>query len=61
MTHVDKCMQLLQPFFDGDGAWLWLHLPQPQLGGAIPVDLIRAGDGQRVLDVIHHLRDSVYV
>ena len=61
MHELDKWLQLLQPFFDGDGAWLWLHLPQPLLDGARPVDVIRAGEQQRVRDVIQQLRDSAYV
>ena len=42
-------------------ARLWLYSPQKLLSGARPADLIRAGDTQRVIEIIEQLRDGVYL
>jgi len=59
--ELDRYVDLLLPFYDQDQARQWLHTGQPLLGGAVPVDLIRNGQAQRVLALIFQLRDGAYV
>lgn len=58
---LNPYLDLLEPFYDPMGAWKWLHTEQFLLAGAVPCDLIRDGQGQRVLDLIQQLRDGVNV
>jgi uncharacterized protein (DUF2384 family) len=61
VIDLAEYMDLLAPFYGMDMAHVWLLTPQPLLDGAVPLDLIRKGDGHRVLAIIHQLRDSVHV
>ncbi len=38
----------------------WLHCHIPALGRQRPIDLIAAGDGQRVLDLIDAMKDGAF-
>jgi hypothetical protein len=58
---LNPYMDLLEPLYDVPGSWRWLHTGQELLGGAVPVDLIRNGQGQRVADVIRQAVDAVYI
>jgi uncharacterized protein (DUF2384 family) len=53
---VEQLAELYKP----DEARLWLLSPQKLFRGGKPVDLIRDGRYQEVLNVVHQLQEGVY-
>ena len=51
--------RLLTDVFRPDGQAIWLNAPNPMLDGAVPADLIRAGEGERVADALLALAEGV--
>jgi len=54
---VEQLAELYKP----DEARLWLLSPQKLFQGQKPVDLIRNGRFQEVLNVVHQLQEGVYL
>lgn len=38
---------------------LWLRAPHPALGGDVPQELIDAGEGELVLELVEHMLSGV--
>jgi hypothetical protein len=51
--------RLLEEVYRPEGREIWLKSPNPLLGGAVPNDLIAAGEGDRVAAVLHGLAEGV--
>ena len=54
-TVVDLALTVMSD----DAARLWLRTPNPDLGYERPLDLVTAGDTQRVIDLLHALSEGV--
>jgi uncharacterized protein (DUF2384 family) len=51
--------RLLADVYRPDGQAIWLNAPNQLLDGAVPADLIRDGEGQRVADLLTALAEGV--
>ena len=52
-------VDLARTVMSDDAARLWLRSPNPDLGYERPLDLIAAGDTQRVIDLLLALAEGV--
>lgn len=54
---ISRVMQILLAVYTVEGAALWLNGPSPMLGGRRPIDVIVAGDGERVVKLAMSIID----
>lgn len=54
-TPEDAIRKRLASYYDADESEVWLKSPHPQLGGAIPNELIALGRE----DELHHILDRL--
>ena len=52
-------VDLARTVMNDDAARLWLRSPNPDLGYERPLDLVAAGDAQRVIDLLLALAEGV--
>lgn len=52
-------VDLARAVMSDDAARLWLRSPNPDLGWERPLDLVAAGDTQRVTDLLHALAEGI--
>ena len=52
-------VDLARTVMSDDAARLWLRSPNPDLGYERPLDLVAAGDAQRVIDLLLALAEGV--
>lgn len=58
LLDLQYVLDLVTEVFDEEGGELWLHARNRQLQGARPLDLIRDGDTDRVIDFLDRLADG---
>lgn len=61
LLELGYIVEQLADIYKPDEARLWLLSPQKLLQGVKPIDLIRLGNFQEVLKVVHQLREGVYL
>ena len=59
LLELKAVVDLLRRVLRDDAARLWLRSPNPDLGYEKPLDLVAAGQYQRVIDLLHALADGV--
>ncbi|MGQ0544869.1 MAG: hypothetical protein ACT4P3_05975 [Betaproteobacteria bacterium] len=61
LLELGYIVEQLSELYEPDEARLWLLSPQKLLKGEKPVDLIKNGRYQEVLNVVHQLQEGVYL
>jgi transcriptional regulator with XRE-family HTH domain len=61
LLDLEYVVDLLADLYEPQEARMWLFARQRLLDGAIPAELIRHKDAERVLAVIRQLLEAVYV
>lgn len=61
LVELDYIVDQLSDFYEPDEARLWLISRQKLLDGDIPAKLIQNGQTDRVIQMIHQLRDGVFL
>lgn len=56
-----RIKERLGNWYGGPDVWTWLKAPQAQLGGAVAIDLIYAGEGATVEAVLDRLDAGAYI
>ena len=59
LLDSDAIVDLARTVMSDDAARFWLRSPNPNLGYERPLDLIAAGDSQRVTDLLLALAEDV--
>ena len=59
LPEFPTVVNLTRTVMSDDAARFWLHSPNPDLGYERPLDLIAAGDTQRVIDLLLALAEGV--
>lgn len=60
ISDLKYVVDRLAEFYSPDETRIWLYAKHPLLGGDRAIDLIYAGEADRVLDVIESLSDGTY-
>lgn len=60
VDHLQEIRGVLRELYDPAAAEAWLFLPHPGLAGQRAMDLIAAGRGQEVMDMIQRLKAGTY-
>ena len=60
MSDLRYVVDRLAEFYTPEETRIWLYAKHPLMGGARAIDLIHAGDADRVLGVIESLADGTY-
>jgi hypothetical protein len=61
LLELGYIVEQLAELYEPDEARLWLLSPQKLFHGEKPIDLIRSGRYQEVLNVVHQLQEGVYL
>lgn len=59
LLDSNAAVDLARTVMSDDAASIWLRSPNPSLGYERPLDLIAAGDSQRVTDLLLALAEGV--
>ena len=59
LLDSNAAVDLARTVMSDDAARFWLRSPHPNLGNERPLDLIAAGDSQRVIDLLFALAEGV--
>ena len=59
LLDSNAAVDLARTVMSDDAARFWLRSPHPNLGYERPLDLITAGDSQRVIDLLFALAEGV--
>ena len=61
LLELEFVIDLLSDFYEPNEARLWIFSRQRLLNGETPAELIQKGRVDEVLQVVHQLRDGVYL
>ncbi|MCQ3811559.1 MAG: MbcA/ParS/Xre antitoxin family protein [Acidimicrobiia bacterium] len=59
LPELTAVVDLARTVMSDDAAQFWLRSPNPDLGYERPLDLVAAGDTQRVIDLLLALAEGV--
>ncbi len=59
LPELPAVVDLARTVMSDDAARFWLRSPNPDLGNERPLDLVAAGDTQRVIDLLLALAEGV--